>query len=232
MLEQLNITQPLPLAVDVIIFNIFVGAILALIIKIHFKKFSSTLTNKNQFSNIFPIILLTTLLVIFIVKSSLALSLGLVGALSIVRFRTPIKEPEELGYLFLTIGAGLGLGANQTVPTVSAVIGILIIISLFKINLFKNITDDKEKNIFLNLEYNTKSKKQKDLLIQDVNEIIKKNSIESDLRRLDIKGSSIDLAFLVSLENLKSLQVIVKSLEKNYPDITINYIDQKQLPSI
>ena len=232
MLEQLNITQPLPLAVDVIIFNIFVGAILALIIKIHFKKFSSTLTNKNQFSNIFPIILLTTLLVIFIVKSSLALSLGLVGALSIVRFRTPIKEPEELGYLFLTIGAGLGLGANQTVPTVSAVIGILIIISLFKINLFKNISDDKEKNIFLNLEYNTKSKKQKDLLIQDVNEIIKKNSIESDLRRLDIKGSSIDLAFLVSLENLKSLQVIVKSLEKNYPDITINYIDQKQLPSI
>ena len=232
MLEQLNITQPLPLAVDVILFNIFVGAILALIIKIHFKKFSSTLTNKNQFSNIFPIILLTTLLVIFIVKSSLALSLGLVGALSIVRFRTPIKEPEELGYLFLTIGAGLGLGANQTVPTVSAVIGILIIISLFKINLFKNITDDKEKNIFLNLEYNTKSKKQKDLLIQDVNEIIKKNSIESDLRRLDIKGSSIDLAFLVSLENLKSLQVIVKSLEKNYPDITINYIDQKQLPSI
>ena len=132
----------------------------------------------------------------------------------------------------MTIGAGLGLGANQTVPTVSAVIGILIIISLFKINLFKNITDDKEKNIFLNLEYNTKSKKQKDLLIQDVNEIIKKNSIESDLRRLDIKGSSIDLAFLVSLENLKSLQVIVKSLEKNYPDITINYIDQKQLPSI
>jgi hypothetical protein len=232
MLEQLNIAQPLPLAVDVIIFNIFVGAILALIIKIHFKKFSSTLTNKNQFSNIFPIILLTTLLVIFIVKSSLALSLGLVGALSIVRFRTPIKEPEELGYLFLTIGAGLGLGANQTIPTVSAVIGILIIISLFKINLFKNVSDNKEKNIFLNLEYIAKSKKQKDLLIQGVNEIIKKNSIESDLRRLDVKGPSIDLAFLVSLENINSLQVIIRNLEKNYPNITINYIDQKQLPSI
>ena len=115
MLEKLNIAQPLPLAVDVIVFNIFIGAILAFVIKFHFKKFSSTLTNKNQFSNIFPIILLTTLLVISIVKSSLALSLGLVGALSIVRFRTPIKEPEELGYLFLTIAAGLGLGANVNI---------------------------------------------------------------------------------------------------------------------
>ena len=232
MLEKLNIAQPLPLAVDVIVFNIFIGAILAFVIKFHFKKFSSTLTNKNQFSNIFPIILLTTLLVISIVKSSLALSLGLVGALSIVRFRTPIKEPQELGYLFLTIAAGLGLGANQTISTVSAVIGILIIISLFKISSLSNIGSDKEKNIFLNLEYDTKSKKQKDMLIKDVNEIIRKNSIESDLRRLDIKGSSVDLAFLVSLENINSLQVIIKNLEKNYPNITINYIDQKQLPSI
>ena len=42
----------------------------------------------------------------------LALSLGLVGALSIVRFRAAIKEPEELAYLFLTISVGLGFGAK------------------------------------------------------------------------------------------------------------------------
>lgn len=53
-------------------------------------------------------------LVIFVVKSSLALSLGLVGALSIVRFRTPIKGPEELVYLFLSIAIGLGFGAGFT----------------------------------------------------------------------------------------------------------------------
>ncbi len=51
-----------------------------------------------------------TLLVISIVKSSLALSLGLVGALSIVRFRTAIKDPEELIYLFFSIAIGLGMG--------------------------------------------------------------------------------------------------------------------------
>ncbi len=41
----------------------------------------------------------------------LMLGLGLVGALSIIRFRTPIKEPEELAYLFLAIAVGIGLGA-------------------------------------------------------------------------------------------------------------------------
>ena len=56
---------------------------------------------------------ITTTIVITIVKSSLALSLGLVGALSIVRFRAAIKEPEELVYLFLIISTGLGCGAGQ-----------------------------------------------------------------------------------------------------------------------
>ena len=58
------------------------------------------------------LITMTTMLIISIVKSSLALSLGLVGALSVIRFRAAIKEPEELTYLFLTIAIGLGFGAK------------------------------------------------------------------------------------------------------------------------
>tara|TARA_B100001057_G_C22681909_1_gene884102 strand:+ start:450 stop:833 length:384 start_codon:yes stop_codon:yes gene_type:complete len=76
-----------------------------------------------------PILSLITFLVILVVKTSLALSLCLVGALSIIRFRTPIKEPEELIYLFLSIGLGLGYGANQTLITISIFTGILIVIS-------------------------------------------------------------------------------------------------------
>ncbi|RMD85490.1 MAG: DUF4956 domain-containing protein, partial [Candidatus Dadabacteria bacterium] len=99
-------------------YQLIVGAIIGVVIRWHFIKFSSVLGNKRDSSAIFPFILLITLLVITVVKSSLALSLGLVGALSIVRFRTPIKEPEELGYLFLSIASGLGLGANQIKATV------------------------------------------------------------------------------------------------------------------
>ena len=68
-----------------------------------------------EFSKNFVVLGVATCIVIMIVKSSLALSLGLVGALSIVRFRAAIKEPEELVYLFLIIAVGLGTGANQLV---------------------------------------------------------------------------------------------------------------------
>jgi len=71
------------------------------------------LSNKKDFSKIFIPLCLATTLIITIVKSSIALSLGLVGALSIVRFRAAIKEPEELIYLFLIIAIGLAFGSNQ-----------------------------------------------------------------------------------------------------------------------
>ena len=76
------------------------------------------------------ILAVATTLIITIVKSSLALSLGLVGALSIVRFRAAIKDPEELTYLFLVIAIGLGLGANQPLLTV---IGFLVAITVIRI---------------------------------------------------------------------------------------------------
>ena len=76
---------------------------------------------QKEFSKNFVVLGVTTTIVIMIVKSSLALSLGLVGALSIVRFRAAIKEPEELVYLFLIIAIGLGCGANQLVIITTAV---------------------------------------------------------------------------------------------------------------
>ena len=67
---------------------------------------------------------------ITVIKFSLALSLGLVGALSIVRFRAAIKEPEELIYLFLIIGIGLAAGANQFLVAIIATVFISLILVL------------------------------------------------------------------------------------------------------
>ena len=81
--------------------SLLCAAILSFFVQLFYIKYSSSLSNKKEFSKNFVILGLTTCIVITIVKSSLALSLGLVGALSIVRFRAAIKEPEELVYLFL-----------------------------------------------------------------------------------------------------------------------------------
>ena len=75
--------------------------VLSWTISIIYKFYSTVLSNKKNFSNNLIIVSTTTMLIISIVKSSLALSLGLVGALSIIRFRTAIKEPEELSYISL-----------------------------------------------------------------------------------------------------------------------------------
>lgn len=227
-----NITQqPLPISIESILVNIIVGAILAFLIKFHFVKYSSSLSNKIQFSNIFPILVLTTLLVISIVKSSLALSLGLVGALSIVRFRTPIKEPEELGYLFLSIAAGLGLGANQTSATFVSVIIILVVISVFKNNQLKK-NSLQNKNILLNLIINKVSKNNKNDTLLIIQEILKKNSLNFELRRFELKDTNLELYFITNFKDYKNLQSTLQNLQKRFPSIAISYVDQKQISTM
>ena len=86
------------------LYSFFVCVLMSFIIRDFYIRRSFSLTGKQHIGSIIPILSTVVFLVIVVVKSSLALSLGLVGALSIVRFRTPIKEPEELVYLFLAIG--------------------------------------------------------------------------------------------------------------------------------
>ena len=108
--------------------NLIVTLILCFLVKIVYTRFSTTISNKKEFSKNFVILGLTTCIIITIVKSSLALSLGLVGALSIVRFRAAIKEPEELAYLFLIIAIGLGAGAGQiSIITIGTIVTLSII---------------------------------------------------------------------------------------------------------
>jgi len=92
--------------------SLVVGGGLAVYIRFLYRR-SSPHTSADSIARVFPLLTLVTIAVIAVVKSSLALSLGLVGALSIVRFRAAIKDPEELVYLFLCIGVGLALGAQQ-----------------------------------------------------------------------------------------------------------------------
>ena len=74
--------------------NLMLCTILSAILFWHYNNRAQKKYLRRDLALVLPVICLTTLLVITVVKSSLALSLGLVGALSIVRFRTPIKEPE------------------------------------------------------------------------------------------------------------------------------------------
>ena len=107
---------------------IFLSLFLAYLVKLTYIKVGRALNDKDYFSDTFIPLAIITTLVITVIKFSLALSLGLVGALSIVRFRAAIKEPEELVYLFFIIAIGLANGANQFLLSI---ISTLIIITFF-----------------------------------------------------------------------------------------------------
>ena len=96
-----------------------------------YKHKSNSLSSKTQIAPIIPLLSNITFLVILIVKSSLALSLGLVGALSVIRFRTPVKEPEDLAFLFLAIGIGIGYGATQIYSTTIIFLVLVFVIWFF-----------------------------------------------------------------------------------------------------
>ena len=123
---------------------LILSGFLSFLIQIVYLRFSTSLSNKFDFSKNFIILGITTTLVITIVKSSLALSLGLVGALSIVRFRAAIKEPEELVYLFLIIATGLGCGAGQLKITLIGILFAILIIIIFSLYWKKKKIADEE----------------------------------------------------------------------------------------
>lgn len=95
---------------------------------IYKKTFSGVMYSKSFNASLVLLTMLTTF-IILAVTSNVVLSLGMVGALSIVRFRTAIKDPLDLVFLFWAIGCGIVLGAGMLPLAIvgSVLIGIVLI---------------------------------------------------------------------------------------------------------
>lgn len=113
----------------------------------------------------------TTTFVILAVTSNVVLSLGMVGALSIVRFRTAVKEPIEISYLFWAIAAGIVTGAGMFPLAVfgSVLIGIILIVFVNK------KVSDNPYILVLNCENDTAEKKVMNFLKQEVKKSVVKS---------------------------------------------------------
>ena len=169
--------------------NFFVAIILSLVlsflVKLTYLKVGRALNDKDYFSDTFIPLAIITTLVITVIKFSLALSLGLVGALSIVRFRAAIKEPEELVYLFFIISIGLANGANQFL--LSTISTLIIIFFLFLRNFYqsKKSIDFKFNSDSNILSINIINNKKK-----NIEDIIKQ--LNPQLKYLKLKSANIE----------------------------------------
>lgn len=206
---------------DEFILNILVVAILLSLLRVFYIRYGNALSNRKKFAANFLPLGLATLLVIMIVKSSIALSLGLVGALSIVRFRAAIKDPEELTYLFFTIGIGLAGGANQPIL---AIVAFLIIITLLFINkIFTNKIPFKNENkMFVNIQTDEENLTKITSLLTNLLPYV-------ELKRMDTLEKGLDLSYICKADSIDQLEQLKNNLKNLSDNTKLSIIDQPDL---
>ena len=199
--------------------SFFCCVVLSFTLKILYIEKATSLSNTFQIANSLPVLSLIVFFVILIVKSSLALSLGLVGALSIVRFRTPIKEPEELIYLFLAIAIGLGFGAGQILPSGIITISIFLIIWFFVGN--QNNHTSSEYNLVINCDQYDKNNKSisNEYITENLNKFFKNFNL------VKYESNEKKTTFVIRLftDDIKKIDAFKNKLQKELSNLEINY---------
>jgi uncharacterized membrane protein YhiD involved in acid resistance len=212
-----NLSGFSPKAIPNFIFSFLVCAALSFLLGRLYVKYGNSLSNRKSFSRNFIVLAITTMFIISVVKSSLALSLGLVGALSIVRFRSAIKEPEELTYLFLTIAIGLGCGAGLTILTLVAFVGFVAVIWFN--NRFQK--DVEAQSLYLTISSNA----PETVNIGKVVEELKKHCTAIKLKRSDENAFAMEASFYVEFDGLEQLEQTKNALKTIHPSVAVTFMD-------
>ncbi len=216
--QKFLVTQEEQIQLPDFIINAILVLILTWLLEMTYRKCGRSLSNRRSFAASFILIGFTTMLIISVVKSSLALSLGLVGALSIVRFRAAIKEPEELAYLFLVISVGLGLGANLRLITIVALAIIMAVIWIRYWIGTKSIVN----NLFMTVAGNSK-----ELTVAEIEEIVATYFPRYQIKRFDEDKENLETAFLIESMDIESIQKCKTALRELSGDVRISFIDNK-----
>lgn len=131
------------------------GLLIGLIIYLTYKVSHRGVTYNQKFNSMLVIVLQISIVIMLMISSNIVISLGMVGALSIVRFRTAIKDPRDTIFMFWAISEGLSTGSGNFLLSLVTTIFIAIVIILFDFIIHKKnkyivvITGGKEK---INLE--------------------------------------------------------------------------------
>lgn len=180
---------------DLIIAMLLSFAIGLFIFYVYKKTFSGVMYSASFGVSIIAMTMITTL-IILAVTSNLVLSLGMVGALSIVRFRTAVKEPLDIAFIFWSISAGIVIGAGLIPMGIigSVCIGIMLLVFVNRKSsdtpyiIVLNLENDQAENDCLMLIHN----KTKKSLIKS--KTVSQNGIELtvEVRLLDMSAKLLN----------------------------------------
>lgn len=178
------------ISVDKMIFSLLIAFLIGLFIVYIYRKTYTGVVYSKSFSLCIILLSMVTAMIIRTISSNLALSLGMVGALSIVRFRTAVKEPVDTGFMFWGITAGIMSGAGLYFVSIlaSILLGLLYVISYsmgFKVS----------SNYLLIIKYEAGAH-------SEVNKIMKKIN-KKKLKSKTLTKNVIELTFEVEVKDIK-----------------------------
>lgn len=212
-------TQSAQVPLGGFIVNLFLAAILSLLVAFIYIHYGTALSNRRAFGRNFILVAVTTMFIITVVKSSLALSLGLVGALSIVRFRTAVKDPEELAYILIAIAIGLGLGADQRAISIVAtlfLVGLILVRHRFS-------QQPSSEDIGMHLSIVARGPGRGGL--EPLVEVVRRFSPGAALRRFDENEDQLEALFLVHLPDFDQLAALRREIAALPGDHEVSFLD-------
>ena len=215
-LQNLLLLSAERLTILEVLFNFIVCIISTYLLMYVYNRNAQTVTNRKIFSRIFPLYSIAIFAIITVIQSSIALSLGLVGALSIIRFRTAIKEPEQLIYLLMSTGIAIGAAAGQLNVVISATV-FFVIISFIDNMLQKNksVTLSNEQTVHLKF----------DARINDTSKIIDGGSkfFDGNAKLISVRSDNTqtNITFNASIVDVDGYQLWISNL---YPNLKLDIL--------
>ena len=207
--------------------RILLAVILGELIALHYLWFAQVLSNKRKFTGLLVMLCATTLLVISVIKASLALSLGLVGALSIIRFRTPVKEAEELAYLFLAIAAGIGLGAGQEVVTCATLVALMLYMGLRKG--FRAPTRYSRTLLQVSLAADADDARPHCEAVALLLSTVRSKASNVDLRRVDAHAGELHMGVLLDVRGPDGAEQLIGAVEEALPAASVTLVERDSM---
>lgn len=185
---------------NVTVFNILevmvISLILSMVIFLTYKITFSGVMYNRKFNISLVMLTLVTTMVMFVIGSDIALSLGMVGALSIVRFRTAIKDPRDTAYIFWSIAVGLSVGTgNYLVASIGSVF-LLGVLSIFS---FSGI--GKEDRYILIIRGNRDKE-------EEIMRCVFNSFKGSKLRAKNSIGNSMEIIYQIKIKNNEDKNII------------------------
>jgi uncharacterized membrane protein YhiD involved in acid resistance len=190
------------LTIDGFIMSMLAAFICGMIVYFVYRQFFKGVIYNNNFNILLVLTALVTCFIVIVISSNVVLSLGMVGALSIVRYRTAVKDPLDVGFLFWTVAVGVTCGAGLYIISLLGTIFIAAIyILLVKIRSSKRV-------YILIIKYTDEAVKAVMREIEGINKVLKNKTTSKGYTELtyEVRLNGDNTAFVTTLSEIEGVE--------------------------